>query len=483
MNDEAEADRPREWLIGGGLAGNVIRTRDWSATPLGPRSEWPVAMRTALGILLSSPAPGFMLWGGPILLHNDAAAALMAAPRPDMQGLPLPESWPEAWVLLSPMATRVFQGGEATSLDGIALPGQDDAADRRFTLSCTPLLGETGRVEGLFASLAETTPPVRVAVPLLEAVPHLVWRSAAGGRWLWSGSLWSAFTGQSEAESRGFGWLDALHPDDRQAALAAWGRADAGEGFEVEFRLLDVSQGHYRWFQSRATPLRQDGQVEEWLGTSTDVDRLRQAERRQGILLSELQHRVRNTLSVIRSIIRRTVQTAESTEDLAMHLDGRINAFARVQGALSRDPSAGLELAQLIADELLAHAAREDKQVTMEGPPVQLRPKVAETLGLAVHELTSNSVKYGALSAPEGQIVVTWRLQGPPGERSLELTWKESGGPPVRQPRRRGFGTDLLERTLPYDLKAEVRQDFHEAGLCCHISLPCAEWVTRGQAP
>jgi two-component sensor histidine kinase len=477
LSERAETDRPKEWLIGGGSSGDLIRGRDWSATALGPRHAWPAALRTPLGILLALPVPAFLLWGErQVLLHNDAAAALGVTP-PGLQGQPLPEGWPEAWALLSPLAGRVLRDGEAVRREDVSLPGQAKGAPRRFTLSCAPLPGDGHGAGGLFASLVETTWPGSEAVSLLEAVPHLVWRSAPGGRWLWSGAQWSRHTGQPLGGSQGFGWLEALHPEDREAALAAWRRADAGEGFEAEFRLLDTRHGRYRWFQSRATPLGGGQQAREWLGTSTDVDRLRVAERQQSILLFELQHRLRNTLSVIRTIIRRTVQSAESAEDLAMHLDGRVNAFARTQGALSRDPGAGLALAQIIADELLAHAAREDKQVTMDGPPVLLRPKAAEIMGLAIHELTSNAVQYGALSTPEGQIRVTWRLAGPPGQARLELLWQESGGPPAGPPRRRGFGTDLLERTLPYDLKAEVQQDFRESGLSCRICLPAADWI------
>jgi two-component sensor histidine kinase len=205
---------------------------------------------------------------------------------------------------------------------------------------------------------------------------------------------------------------------------------------------------------------------------------LRASESRAKLLLAELQHRVRNTLAVIRSIVRRTVQTSTSVEDYAMHLDGRINAFARVQTAVARDPGAGLDLTGLVADELLTYAAHEGEQVRIEGPAVRLQPKAAETLGLAVHELATNALKHGALSVPHGRIRVTWRVDNGVEMPRLVFEWKESGvADRAVKRRRQGFGTDLLERTLAYELKAQVTQAFDPDGLRCTIELPLTERI------
>ena len=145
--------------------------------------------------------------------------------------------------------------------------------------------------------------------------------------------------------------------------------------------------------------------------TFVDVTALTRAEERHKLLLAELQHRVRNTLGVVRSIARRTAETSASVEDYAMHLEGRLSAFGRVQAAVTRDPSAGVGLATLVAEELLAHAAHEGKQATISGPSINLRPKAAETFALAVHELTTNAVKYGALSKSDGRVRIGWRIK------------------------------------------------------------------------
>jgi PAS domain S-box-containing protein len=479
------------------MMGEQIRAHDWAGTPLGPATAWEPSLRTAIELCLSSAFPGFVFWGDDLVqFYNDAAIPLMRDRHPAALGRPLREFRRDALEALQPLAERVMQRGETVFQVDFAFPGHPtDAEEELFTFSCGPLRDAAGRVAGMTATVIETTQHVRIEAglresrrrlrSLIEGIPQLVWRSARAGHWTWCSPQWTAHTGLTEVESLGAGWLAALHPEDREAAMAAWRRADAGEDFEAEYRIRSAGEDRYCWFQTRATPLRDEkGRTLEWLGTSTDVDELRGMEQRQRLLLAELQHRVRNTLGVIRSIIRRTVQASGSIEDLSLHLDGRINAFARVQAAVARDPTAGLDLAQLIADELLAHAAREGEQVVIEGPLVQLQPKAAETLGLAIHELTTNAVKYGALSASEGKIKVTWQVERRTGSPQLVLSWQESGVPGgAATTRRRGFGTELLERTLPYDLQAEVRQVFGAGGLHCTITLPFSDRVAIGGTP
>ena len=199
---------------------------------------------------------------------------------------------------------------------------------------------------------------------------------------------------------------------------------------------------------------------------------LKESEARARALVDELQHRVRNTLAVIRSIAARTAETSTSVEELEMHLDGRIGSFARVQSAVTRNPGVGVDLASMIADELAAAAAHEGRRVSLRGPNVRLPAKLAEALGLAVHELTTNAVKHGALAAADGRVKVQWTLDGEKEPR-LALEWKESGvAMPEKRTQRRGFGTELLENMLPYQLGAETTQRFEPDGLCCRIEVP-----------
>ncbi|MEN3383833.1 MAG: two-component system, chemotaxis family, CheB/CheR fusion protein [Hyphomicrobiales bacterium] len=218
--------------------------------------------------------------------------------------------------------------------------------------------------------------------------------------------------------------------------------------------------------------------------TFVDVTPITRAEERQRLLLAELQHRVRNTLGVVRSISRRSAETATSIEGYAQHLDGRLNAFARTQSLVTRDPQAGVDLEYLLVEELLAYKAHEGEQVRVSGPTIRFLPKAAETFGLAIHELATNAVKYGALSLPSGRIAVSWSIGRGNGSQTLNFEWRERNGPRLDgPPQRRGFGMELLERTLAYEMKASTSLAFQPDGLSCTIDLPLTPRVVMSVPP
>lgn len=209
--------------------------------------------------------------------------------------------------------------------------------------------------------------------------------------------------------------------------------------------------------------------------TFVDVTPVTRAEERQRLLLAELQHRVRNTLGVVRSIARRSAETSSTVEEYASHLDGRLNAFARTQGLVTRDPEGGVDLEFLVVEELLAYNAREGEQMRVAGPMVRFQAKAAETFALAIHELATNALKYGALSRPDGRVEITWRLEKDRDPAMFLFQWRERGGPPVKPPPRKGFGTELLERTLAFELKGDTALAFDPAGLECSIAIPLSK--------
>ncbi|WP_424631617.1 CheR family methyltransferase [Bradyrhizobium sp. SYSU BS000235] len=211
--------------------------------------------------------------------------------------------------------------------------------------------------------------------------------------------------------------------------------------------------------------------------TFVDVTALIRAEERQRLLLAELQHRVRNTLGVVRSIARRSAETSLNVEEYASHLDGRLNAFARTQALVTRDPEGGVDLEYLVVEELLGYNATEGEQLLVSGPVVRLQPKAAETFALAVHELATNALKYGALSDPSGRIEVNWNLEESAVPPRLVFVWHEKLGPPVSPPTRRGFGTELLERTLAFEFKGQTTMIFDISGLHCTISVPLSQRI------
>jgi two-component system CheB/CheR fusion protein len=211
--------------------------------------------------------------------------------------------------------------------------------------------------------------------------------------------------------------------------------------------------------------------------TFVDVTALTRAEERQKLLLSELQHRVRNSLSVVRSLARRTAATSGTVADYASNLDGRLEALGRVQAVVTRNPADGVDLKQIVVDELAAHGAQDadgaDGATHIEGPAIRLQPKAAESFALAVHELATNAAKYGALATKQGRIRVAWTIDNNAEQPTLRFEWAESG---VQMPDpasiRRGFGSDLIEKTLAYDLHAEAQLRFTPDGVVCKVRLP-----------
>ncbi|HYW16723.1 MAG TPA: CheR family methyltransferase [Allosphingosinicella sp.] len=226
-------------------------------------------------------------------------------------------------------------------------------------------------------------------------------------------------------------------------------------------------------FVVRVLPYRSiDNFIAGAVVTFLDVTVAVEAKELQKTLLAELQHRVRNILAVIRSMVRRTHEEGQTAEEFIQHLEGRLGALARTQVLLTRAVDAGVDLDTLIRGELLAHPAGKD-QVRIAGPDVELPAKAAEVLTLAIHELTTNSVKYGALITPEARIDIDWEIQGGRGGPRLSLRWSESGVRMVQAaPLREGFGTELITRRVAYELRGTGTLQMRPGGILCTLDFP-----------
>ncbi len=198
------------------------------------------------------------------------------------------------------------------------------------------------------------------------------------------------------------------------------------------------------------------------------VDERRRAIERQNLLIGELNHRVRNILALIRSIMR---QSRGGQQDLAGYMrqiEGRIEALARAHDQLTEQRFAAAGLRQLIETEATAYLDEKSTRITASGPDVALSPLAYSTLALVVHELVTNSAKYGALS-DSGSVLVSWAIDSRDG---LVIDWRESGGPPVSEPMRRGFGTTVIERAMPHDLGGTARVLYPPTGVEAHLTIP-----------
>lgn len=317
---------------------------------------------------------------------------------------------------------------------------------------------------------------------LIEGIPQLIWRAEDGGEWTWASPQWIEYTGQSESESLGWGWLASLHPEDRPRAREAWSHATERNGIEVDYRIRQHATGAWRWFHTRAVPAcDRTSAIIEWLGTSTDVHDLRQLQERQEILVAELQHRTRNLMGVVQSIADKTIRTSDDLPDFRGRFHDRIAALARVQGLLSRlDEHDRVTFNELIETELSAMGG-DAEHVIMDGPPdVRLRSSTVQTLAMAIHELATNAAKYGAIGQAQGHLAITWSLDpsGRDGAPWLHIDWRESGVEMSERDassRRTGQGRELIEKALPYQLDAETAYRLTADGVHCTISIPVSE--------
>ena len=270
-------------------------------------------------------------------------------------------------------------------------------------------------------------------------------------------------------------WAGMIVPEDRGLALGHLDKARAGDTTLHEFRIQRPSDGAFRWIRNTDFPLHGDGEIQRIGGIAEDVTEGKLAVEHQGVLLAELQHRVRNIMAIIRSITARTGGRAESVPDYVERISGRLMALARVQALITRKADGGVRLTTLLRDELSAQAEHEE-QYDLAGPDVLLSPKAAEVMTLAIHELATNALKYGALAREAGKVTARWDVVERSGRAWLVFDWTETGGPerqsPPDRPRRRGFGTELIEGRIPYELGGGGRVVIAPGGARCHLEFP-----------
>jgi PAS domain S-box-containing protein len=310
---------------------------------------------------------------------------------------------------------------------------------------------------------------------MADAVPQIVWATDADGKVEFFNRQWFIYTGTIRTPSSAAQVAtDFLHLDDQAATTEAFQEAQRTGGvFEVEHRIRS-KEGCYRWFLVRAEPYRdpRTGNIVRWFGVSIDIHDRRVAEEHQRLLVNELNHRVKNTLATVQSIASQTLRNAENTEQVKEALEARLFALSRAHDVLTRENWEGADLYDIVEQAVAPYSSRSEDRLHLAGSRVRVPPRIALALAMALQELATNAVKYGALSNETGQIRIAWRVE-PAGSRSrLHLQWEEKGGPPVRTPLRRGFGSRLIERSLSQDLGGSARIEFPATGLVCTVDAP-----------
>jgi PAS domain S-box-containing protein len=266
---------------------------------------------------------------------------------------------------------------------------------------------------------------------------------------------------------------DATHPDDYPYTSAQLRRAtdpDVRDRSSYEYRIVRPD-GAICWALAFGEAVFEGPPGAErairYVGTLQDITERKLAERRQQLLVAELDHRVKNMLAIVQGIAYQTLHSGNVDEAVAEALAGRLQALASAHDILT---PAGFENASLrgIAGTLLAIHDAEGNRIALRGGDVPIGPQLAVNLAMALHELATNAVKYGALSVPAGRVELAWEQCG----SRLNLVWRESNGPPVAEPQREGFGTRMIRRALASELRGSVNLEFLPEGLLCRIDAP-----------
>jgi two-component sensor histidine kinase len=240
--------------------------------------------------------------------------------------------------------------------------------------------------------------------------------------------------------------------------------------YEMEYRIFRP-EGGLRWIFGRGRVVRDArGAPVRYSGVDIDITERKRLEEHQKLLLAELNHRVKNTITTIQSIARQSLTDGRRLEEARDAFLRRLQALAQTHSLLTDSEWRGVKLSALIENELRPYG----RQVSFEGADVVFSPKAALILGLVLHELTTNAAKHGALGAAEGRIDLSWRV--PDGDRFC-LAWHERGGPEVDPKARRGFGSRLLEEAVSYELRGEASLELAPEGARYELTAPLQELV------
>ena len=288
-----------------------------------------------------------------------------------------------------------------------------------------------------------------------------VFVSDSAGRYLYVNPAGASLLGYGPDELLGASVDEIINIEDAPRVVA-WRDSNPVDPRRGEWRLRRRDGS---WIEveisSRVLP---DGR---WFGVVRDITERKASEARMRLLAREVDHRANNLMAVVQGAV--SLSQAESVPALKAVLIGRITALARAHQLLAEGRWEGADLRRLVEDELSAFASPGDGRLSVEGEPYALSPQVAQSVAMAVHELTTNAVKHGALSAHDGRVEVAWTTPG--DDRAPVITWRESGGPPVREPARRGLGTTLLERALLGVAGGRTEIEWRKAGLVCRLWL------------
>ena len=353
-----------------------------------------------------------------------------------------------------------------------------------ISVSISPIFDEDGKIIGASKIARDITQELEARRQIDESegrfktladnMSQLAWMADENGWIFWYNKRWYEYTGTTLEGMEGWGWRSVHHPDHVDRVTERIQHSfTTGEVWEDTFPLRSKS-GEYRWFLSRARPVRDmDGNIIRWFGTNTDITEERERQEKIRFLMGEVNHRSKNMLALVQSIARYTGRHGQ--ENFLEKFSERLQALASSHDLLLEGGWKGMTIDKLIESQLGHVSDLTDDRIRFQGPPVYVDPKASQPLGMALHELATNASKYGALSNDDGRVDISWEFISVDGAVSpgLKIVWQETGGPEVKQPERRGFGSLVIDRMCRMAFAGEVELDFRPEGL---------RWTLRGGA-
>src|SRR5229473_355313 len=426
-----------------------------------------------------------------ILLKNEIAIILVDVCMPELDGFELaamirehPRFQKTAMIFISAIQVSDIdrlRGYEMGAVDYVPVPVIPEVLRAKIRVFAE-LYRKTRQLERFNAELedrvrARTAELEQSTARLLESEQRRSLALAAGSMgswdWDWINGDWMWDEGQHRIfglDPKSFAVTPAsvqalLHPDDADELRKAIAQFAKGvTSYEAEFRIRRPD-GEIRWCVGTAAATVDNGsRVVRVSGVTVDITERKQAEERQNLLAREVDHRAKNALALAQSIVRLT--RGDNVKSYIQAVEGRISALARVHTILSLSNWQGAEIGKLVDEELAPYSTGD--QIEFYGSEIQLQPATAQTLALALHELVTNSAKYGALSTLAGRLTIKWEIQAD----VLQMVWEEKDGPLVEKPASRGFGTRSVIASIESQLGGQAEFDWRSEGLICRLSVP-----------